>query len=433
MARRESSRQRSASAQRSKNAAQPAASLTTRSHSAPPVKRRSIVRKPARTPTFRTSTPPAATPKPSAPIKRVSVVRKPARGPARRPARRIVAAKRTAAAASVPSTPAQQRPAPSPDRAGAQGAPAHAPSAPTTSRAAVGEQPYTIPAGYGDNRIVLMVKDPWWLHAYWEIQPTVERSARSQLLPQEAVGLRSILRVYDVTDVQVPAQPPRPGDQGGLAGAFRSFEIPLSGLATSWYIQTNAPARSFIVDIGLLATTGRFILLARSNRVTAPRHGPSDVIDEVWRTTDEAFLALLGAVSGFGVGSSRSGSGHVVMQHGMAGAWSSANLYGLGKPPVVRGFFCRVDTDLVFHGATEPKASVLVQGEPVAVRKDGTFSLRLSLPEGTQAITIDVTSADGRKATTVTPVVSFNWSESSVREPAAPRPMFIQPPPGTTL
>ena len=244
-----------------------------------------------------------------------------------------------------------------------------------------------------------MVKDPWWLHAYWEIQPGTERAARSQLLPHEVAGLQSVLRVYDVTDADFPAHP-----------AQRTFDIGLSGMATNWYIQTNAPGRSFIVDIGLLTHTGRFLLLARSNRVTTPRFGPSDVIDEAWMTTDEAYWKLFGASAGIGIGSSPTGWTSLVPQQLFSGSRASASLFGVSRQPVVRGFWCRVNTDLVIHGATEPKSSVTVQGQPVTLRKDGTFSLRVALPPGTQTITIDVVSADGRHTQTVTPVVTLAWA-----------------------
>ena len=62
------------------------------------------------------------------------------------------------------------------------------------------DEPFSIPTGYGDTRVILMVKDPWWLYAYWEVQPQTERAIRGQLLPEEVPGLQSILRVYDVTD-----------------------------------------------------------------------------------------------------------------------------------------------------------------------------------------------------------------------------------------
>lgn len=126
-----------------------------------------------------------------------------------------------------------------------------------------------IPTGYGDHRIVLMVRDPWWVYAYWEIDPTRERQIRSGVPPEEIGGMQSILRVYDVTGRRFPDE-----------SAHTFFDITLSGLANNWYIQVDAPGHEFIVDIGLLTTTGQFLLLARSNRVTTPRIGPSDQLDE---------------------------------------------------------------------------------------------------------------------------------------------------------
>ena len=263
-----------------------------------------------------------------------------------------------------------------------------------------------IPMGYGDDRIVLMVKDPWWLFAYWEIQPGTERAVRSQLLPHEVPGLSSILRVYDVTGIEFPAQP-----------ACRSFDISLSGLATNWYLQTNAPDHAFIVDIGLLAHTGRFLRLARSNQVRTPRSGPSEVLDEAWRTTEEAYWALLGASAGIGMGASPTGWSALLQRAFFSGQWSSPLPTGQGRA-AVKGFWCRVNTDLVVYGATEPKATVTVQGQRVAVRPDGSFSLRLALPEGTQTITVEVTSADGRRAEMVAPVVSLARDGSVRAEPA---------------
>lgn len=252
-----------------------------------------------------------------------------------------------------------------------------------------------------------MVKDPWWLFAYWEIQPGTERAARAELLPHEVSGLASILRVYDVTGIDFPATP-----------AHRSFDIRLSGLATNWYIPTDAPNRSFVVDIGLLANTGRFLLLARSNQVATPRFGPSEVLDEAWMTTDETYWRLFGASANIGIGASPTEWLRALQQPFFSGAWPSLHLAGHSRPSLVRGFWCRVNTDLVIHGATEPKASVTIQGQPVAVRPDGTFSLRVAMPEGTQAITIEVTSPDGRRTKTVSPIVTLAWSGSLVPEDA---------------
>jgi len=202
------------------------------------------------------------------------------------------------------------------------------------------EESFAIPTGYGDDRIVLMVKDPWWLFAYWEIQPSTERAARGRLLPHEVAGLQSILRVYDVTGVDDPA-----------STSVRAFDIGLSGLATNWYIHVGAPNHAFLVEIGLLTTAARFLPLARSNRVTTPRFGPSDVLDEEWMTSDEAFWALLGAASGIGIGSSQSGSAHLVMQQMEAHPQEAqildqvAALQDLPCPFALRGDLGRVGQD----------------------------------------------------------------------------------------
>lgn len=255
-----------------------------------------------------------------------------------------------------------------------------------------------------------MVKDPWWLHAYWEVAAQTERTVRGQLLPHEVADLQTVLRVYDVTDVAFPAQP-----------AHRTFDIGLSGLATNWYIHTNAPNRAFIVEIGFLTAAGRFLPLARSNRVVAPRFGPSDVIDEDWVTTDETYWKLFGASAGIGIGASPSAWAHLLSQALFSGGPASPGLSGPVRAAAIRGFWCRVDADLVIHGAAEPRSTVLIQGQPAVVRKDGTFSIRVALPEGQQTITIDVTSADGRHSRTVTPIVTLAWAGALAPDSTKPR------------
>ena len=279
------------------------------------------------------------------------------------------------------------------------------PSGPSQIPSPWSEEQFSIPSGYGDTRITLMVKDPWWLFAYWEVSPPTERAVRSQLLPHEIADLQTVLRVYDVTDVEFPSQP-----------AHHAFDISLSGLASNWYIHTNAPNRSFLVEIGLLTAAGRFLLLARSNRVTAPRFGPSDVIDEEWMITDEMYWKLFGCAPG--VGSSPTAWASLLSQKLFSGAWASPGLGGPSRTSALKGFWCRVDTDLVIHGATEPRSTVAIQGQPVPVRKDGTFSLRLALPSGEQTIAIDVTSPDGQQTRTMTPIVSLAWSGTLSSDPA---------------
>jgi hypothetical protein len=273
------------------------------------------------------------------------------------------------------------------------------------------ERTFSIPTGYGDTRIVLLVKDPWWLHAYWEIQSETERAARRQLLPPEIAGLTSILRVYDVTDVDFPAQP-----------AHRSFDISLSGLATNWYIQTDAPNRSFLVDIGLLTRQGRFLLLARSNRVTTPRFGPSEVIDEAWACSEDDYWRLFGATAGLGMGSSAAGFKKALMERRLFSPGFSGSLFSPVKAQKARGFWLWVDAELIVYGATDPKATVTIQGQPIKLRPDGTFSVRMALPDGTQTIPVEATAPDGLETRTLTPTVNRQTTGQSMTRAPISRP-----------
>ena len=264
---------------------------------------------------------------------------------------------------------------------------------PSSHRATSVEDAFTIPTGYGDTRIVLLVKDPWWLYAYWEVNPARDREARRQLTPDEISGAQSILRVYDVTDRNFPEAP-----------AHQSQDIALSGLAMSWYLHVNAPNRSFIVDIGLLTRHGRFLLLARSNRVTTPRCEPSDVLDEEWMTSDEAYWRLFGVTAGVG------GSSASVIKELLERKLGSPGLFSPGFSPAKsqkpKAFHLNVETELIIHGSTDPKAAVTIQGQSVAVRADGTFNVRMALPDGTQEIPVDATAPDRRQQKTVKPTVT---------------------------
>lgn len=170
------------------------------------------------------------------------------------------------------------------------------PPAPTSGPSGLVEPPYTLPPRYGDHRIVAMVRDPWWFYAYWEIDPDKERTLRATIRRQGEEPAGSFLRVYDVTDI--------PNVEFTGSNAHRWFDIELTGLADNWYIHVEQPGRSYVVDIGIKSRSGRFYTLARSNRLTTPRAGPSDQVDAEWMCPDDEFWRLFGMAGGFGVGRS---------------------------------------------------------------------------------------------------------------------------------
>jgi len=66
----------------------------------------------------------------------------------------------------------------------------------------------------------------------------------------------------------------------------------------NWYIDVSNPPKSYRIDIGYLAPSGRFYVVARSNVVTTPRAGVSDIIDENWADIDAQKAERIYAMSG---------------------------------------------------------------------------------------------------------------------------------------
>jgi uncharacterized protein len=60
-----------------------------------------------------------------------------------------------------------------------------------------------------------------------------------------------------------------------------------------------------------------------------------------------------------------------------------------------KGFWFNVNAELIIYGATEPDASVTIGGRTIQLRRDGTFSFRFALPDGSYELPVQATSADG--------------------------------------
>jgi len=255
-----------------------------------------------------------------------------------------------------------------------------------------------LPEKYGENFIVLLPRDPWWLHSFWEVSPERLGEAATYF-GDHWEQTRSVLRVYDVTAVDFDG-----------TNAHASFDIELSGNASSWYIHTGSPNRSWVVDIGRVSPDNRFFVLARSNVAATPRDGMSDVLDEEWMEIESFYEKMYALSGGLQVGQS---SAELVSElhrrlraEAGSGAVGSFGASPVGQAEKLRGFWCTLDCELIVYGATEPDATVTMQGRPVALRPDGTFTVRMALPDGVQTIETVVTSADGSEERIITPVVS---------------------------
>ena len=263
--------------------------------------------------------------------------------------------------------------------------------------------PKDLPAGYGKDRIVVMVRDPYWLHCYWELTRHAIKRAEAAL-GQDWHGARPILRLLDVSSHDTTSS---------AESTVRDIDI--HGGCNNWYIDVANPPRSYRVDIGYLSRLGQFYVLARSNVVSTPRAGVSDVIDENWADIDAKQADRIYAMSGGFDPTASSLELKQLFEERLRRPMGSPAVTSFGSgaflPGRIRKFWFQLDAELIVYGATEPNARVTLQGEPVKLRPDGTFTMRFSLPDSRQIIPAVAASADGVEERTIVLAVERNTKQ----------------------
>ncbi|MFH0828146.1 MAG: DUF4912 domain-containing protein [Candidatus Omnitrophota bacterium] len=261
------------------------------------------------------------------------------------------------------------------------------------------QMPQELPAHYGKDKMILQVRDPWWIHCYWEVAVQTWSNLINRL-KEMFFSAKRVLRVYDVSHIVFNGN-----------NAHRYFDVEISKEHTNWYLDTGGPGRSWVVDYGLKLANGEFIAIVRSNMVTTPMDGPSWLTDEEWMVPEEMFGRLYGMGFGFGNSSPVGKAWQERFKKALfSGILSSPGITSAGSPvkkkPKERGFWLVVDCELIVYGATEPNAQVSIQGKPIKLRPDGTFTMRYALPDGKQVIPVKAVSADNIEERIITPIVA---------------------------
>jgi len=118
------------------------------------------------------------------------------------------------------------------------------------------EDRFLFPETYGVNRVRLLVRDPEWIFAYWDVSPSAFKDLARSLGERGLALSRLTLRVQDPVS-------------GG------SSDILLPPGARWWYIRTDSARRTYRAELGVTLPSGEFRGLAESNTVVTPRVGPS--------------------------------------------------------------------------------------------------------------------------------------------------------------
>lgn len=283
-----------------------------------------------------------------------------------------------------------------------------------------------LPEAYGTGRLFLVARDPRWLFAYWDL--TVQQMAESRRLASDG---RLVLRVFEKNHPQ-PIQ-----------------EHTVQRDARNWYVQVGKGAVTFHAELGVWQHDGTFRVISRSREattppdvvsadttvrfVTIPVEVPYGNLVELIRThirdgerlaqalhrleasgvelpfkvdvalgpwTAEQTAVLERALGGAMMRRVQVGSVEMtewlrrrLQEETSSGLFSPAGASWSGVPQ--KGFWFAVNAELTVYGATEPNAKVTVDGKPITLRSDGTFSFHWAFPDGQYRLPVVAVSGAG--------------------------------------
>ena len=256
------------------------------------------------------------------------------------------------------------------------------------------------------NRAVLMARGPHWLHAFWEI------TNDSVLRVKAAMGTKwhtavPVLRVLEVF-----------GDKGETPSERIFREIQIHGGVKNWFIDMRKPMPCR-VEVGYKTRCGKFYKLCRSNRIAAAPVCRADSLDIHWKEI-ESDSSRIFSLSGGYTDDTDSEEVRKLFQERLRQPLgppkinnmkhNEANTYSEKK-----GFPMEVDAELVIFGTTEKGSYLSIKGEPIDIASDGSFRIRLEMPNRRQVIPIYGQSASGLEQQTVVLAVERN---TRMMEPA---------------
>ncbi len=254
------------------------------------------------------------------------------------------------------------------------------------------------------DKITVLVRDSFWLQACWEIKRKSVVRAQAAMMEHWHTA-RPVIRLYQVEDASQTTNSAR---------IVRDIEV--HGGVTTWYINVSNPPGQYRVELGYLASNGEFHALSRSNIVTTPVPGSSESIDTHWDDIADNYERVYVQSGG---------------QKGGAGSSDLKDLFEkrlnrpIGESVVSRfgfkapgtdeeEFQFDVDAELIVFGNSDPTSSVVIKGEPVKLGRDGSFTVRMDLPDRRMVLPCVSTTADGRRQKTVVVAIERN---TKVMEP----------------
>lgn len=248
------------------------------------------------------------------------------------------------------------------------------------------------------DRVTLIVRDSYWLQADWEITRAAVERVRVAM-NEKWHNAFPILRLMAV------------GDASSNRAEQLLRDIPIHGGVNTWFIDVENPPARFRVVVGYIAENDRFYPLCRSNIVETPKADAVHRLDRQWSDIAEDYERIYSLSGGYDVNSS--GDLKEVFEQRLQRQMPNRKDDSLGSDTDAaldrhRALPFEVDAELIVYGSTVPGATVMLSGEPVKLRTDGTFTVRVALPDKRQVLPVIAQSRDGMKQRTTVIAVERN-------------------------
>ncbi|PWJ71771.1 MULTISPECIES: DUF4912 domain-containing protein [unclassified Fibrobacter] len=252
--------------------------------------------------------------------------------------------------------------------------------------------------------LVLMQKDPNWMHAFWEVSENRIKQAKKG-------KKKLVLRLFDIaSDLTV--------QRNKKKQKFRDIEVPAD--ARSWYVE-NTAGQAVVAVLGSVQGKSFEPIVESSPVAVFDKNAAAPAADDAFAKASLGGNTLGNFMSsGFTSQTAESWLNSLGGNFGsssesmFSGALSSAALQALGSNAIEtakdsvnygKDFFLWVKTRLIVYGGTRPDAHLQVRGEDFPLNPDGTFSFEEDLPDVTKVIPVFATDKDGDFPTTIVPIV----------------------------
>ena len=256
------------------------------------------------------------------------------------------------------------------------------------------------------NRAVLMARGPHWLHAFWEItnESVLRVKASMDTKWHTAVPVLRVLEVF--------------GDKGETPSERIFREIQIHGGVKNWFIDMRKPMPCR-VEVGYKTRCGKFYKLCRSNRIAAAPVCRADSLDIHWKDIEPDSSRIFSLSGGY-TDDTDSEEVRKLFQERLRQPLGPPKINNMTHNEAdtyseKKGFPMEVDAELVIFGTTEKGSYLSIKGEPIDIASDGSFRIRLKMPNRRQVIPIYGQSASGLEQQTVVLAVERN---TRMMEPA---------------